>query len=737
MDSIQQNIKISYAICTHNETKSLANLLDLIKIHMNSNDEIVIVDDYSTDVFTKTQIKRADTLIYKKLNNNFASQKNIFFQVCKGDYIFNIDADEVPSEFLLKDIKKLCKQNPSIDLFYVPRKNYLLNASKQNIKNMGRVLDDKSRINYPDYQGRIYKNKSSLRWENIVHERIVGHTREISLNTNSQYFLLHEKEYQIQVKSEEFYKKLKKIQKIPKNKKMAFVCCYFNPCNYKSKFTNYLKFKKRLVEQGHTLLTVESFNKESKYRLTNHTENLISIYSDSIFWQKENLLNIGMKSLVRDGFEYITWLDIDIEFVSENWYEKLVNDSSKNDVTQIFGTVLRQESFKSKERKLRSSVFYLKQIKKNKNILEQLLLRNGEPGYGYCYHKNILNYEIFDKAILGTGDFLNLIGMNYSNNFRQIISKDRFFKNLSKDFIDEYCKWSKEISSKVINIGYADITLKVSYHGDLEDRMYVSRESILGEYNFSPTLQLHKESTGIYRLINKKLENRIKKYFQERNEDKHIDENIVPKKLKPKIKNELLDKFKVNQDSKFIVIGSIYTSEKISLNRVNLDNKILIDTSNIPCKNSYSFNEENKYKSHYYNYFKFISTFYEELPEFCIFLASGIGRCDYVNLLNNKIKNKKEISQFDFFCDYSEFKIKTKKNSMIRNTILFEDWWKLITSKEYNPNLKYTPTPSFIASRDLILSNSREFYLDLLHRLESDIVTYNFLIERTFRYIFV
>jgi len=65
-------------------------------------------------------------------------------------------------------------------------------------------MDDKMRINFPDYQGRIYKG--NLRWEGKVHEKIIG-AKYYSLIPvdNDEYFIEHNKTITRQENQNNFY----------------------------------------------------------------------------------------------------------------------------------------------------------------------------------------------------------------------------------------------------------------------------------------------------------------------------------------------------------------------------------------------------------------------------------------------------------------------------------------------------------------------------------------------------
>ena len=123
-------MKISYSILTHNETESLLKLIEFIVKHKDEEDEIVILDDYSDDEKTKEildtmcsihEIKFEQRHLYK----DYAGQKNHLTRMCKGEYIINIDADELPNKWLMKNIKPILEANPTVDLYWVPRINFV------------------------------------------------------------------------------------------------------------------------------------------------------------------------------------------------------------------------------------------------------------------------------------------------------------------------------------------------------------------------------------------------------------------------------------------------------------------------------------------------------------------------------------------------------------------------------------------------------------------------------------
>ena len=121
-------MKISYSILTHNEDESLQKLLEFLVKHKDEEDEIVILDDYSDNPKT-IEILDAMTSMHemtfeqRHLLKDYAGQKNYLTRMCSGDYVINIDADETPHKWLIKNVKEILESNPTIDLYWVPRVN--------------------------------------------------------------------------------------------------------------------------------------------------------------------------------------------------------------------------------------------------------------------------------------------------------------------------------------------------------------------------------------------------------------------------------------------------------------------------------------------------------------------------------------------------------------------------------------------------------------------------------------
>ena len=207
---------ISYAITTHNETEEINKLLEFLVHNTDKEDEIVILDDFSDEktqeVFTSWQAQYGDLktirIEQRKLNKNFAEQKNYLTSMCKGSYIFNIDADEIPHPILISQIKQILEIN-EVDLIWIPRVNTVKGLTEEHIKKWGWNVTEKGWVNYPDYQARVYRNCDYIKWIKPVHERIDGHKTYSHLPPQEELSLYHHKEIKKQEQQNKFYEGIK------------------------------------------------------------------------------------------------------------------------------------------------------------------------------------------------------------------------------------------------------------------------------------------------------------------------------------------------------------------------------------------------------------------------------------------------------------------------------------------------------------------------------------------------
>ena len=203
---------ISYTITVCNEHTELEKLLNYLRISLKDSDEIILQMDSekTTDVVREVsnnyekQIPSMRVIEFP-LNNDFASFKNNLKSYCKNEWIFNIDADELPSRFLIDNLHQILQSNEELDVVIVPRWNVVDGITEQHIERWRWRFDDFGRINWPDWQMRIYKNKEQIKWVNKVHEKIEGYEKYAFLPEDKDYCLFHNKTIQKQEQQNSFY----------------------------------------------------------------------------------------------------------------------------------------------------------------------------------------------------------------------------------------------------------------------------------------------------------------------------------------------------------------------------------------------------------------------------------------------------------------------------------------------------------------------------------------------------
>ena len=200
-------MKISYAILACVELVELKKLLPFLKEQKKEGDEIVILLDDScyTAGVEEIAYKYADKVGHRSLNSDFASQKNKLIEMCGGDYIFNIDADEIPHKNLMENLHGLLEQNPDTEVYYVPRVNTVEGLTENYIHEWRWRINDKGWVNWPDPQMRIMKNISTIRWKNSVHEILKGQKTFVNLPEQEEWSIYHHKEIEKQKKQNAFY----------------------------------------------------------------------------------------------------------------------------------------------------------------------------------------------------------------------------------------------------------------------------------------------------------------------------------------------------------------------------------------------------------------------------------------------------------------------------------------------------------------------------------------------------
>lgn len=204
-------MSISYAITVCNEFVEIQKLVPfLLKLKRQQDEIVILYDQKNGNEEIASWLKKFNKLPNVQFwrgffDGHFADWKNKLTEYCKGDYIFQIDADELPNRALIENLPNIIEANPTIEVYLVPRVNTVEGLTEEHIKKWNWNVNDKGWVNWPDPQWRLWKNKPEIKWVNKVHERLDGYKTYSNLPFQEELALYHPKDIVRQEKQNAFY----------------------------------------------------------------------------------------------------------------------------------------------------------------------------------------------------------------------------------------------------------------------------------------------------------------------------------------------------------------------------------------------------------------------------------------------------------------------------------------------------------------------------------------------------
>ena len=193
-------MKISYAITVCNEHKEIKKLLTFLFDHKRKEDQVVVqMDTKATKEVWQAcesfEVRPFDEyrLVECALEKNFAAYKNNLNKNCDGDWIFHIDAEEIPNEYLIEALPFILEANSDVEAYWIPRVNTVAGITDNHIAKWGWRVNEDGWVNFPDWQMRLYRNVEDIYWIKPVHEQLKGYTKFANLPAEERYCLYHPK----------------------------------------------------------------------------------------------------------------------------------------------------------------------------------------------------------------------------------------------------------------------------------------------------------------------------------------------------------------------------------------------------------------------------------------------------------------------------------------------------------------------------------------------------------------
>ncbi len=194
-------MKLTYTIQVCNESRKLFSLLNFLQKVIDDEDEVnVVVDiEHATDKVERVLEQFKERInIFKRPFDDFCKNSQFHTDNATGEYIFGLDADEMPQETLIKNVKKIINESKA-EIIFIPRINIHPGITQDFIDFYKLNLNEFGWINWPDMQGRIYKNAPHIKWSNEVHTKLHGSEKVVGLQAEPRLALWHIKSMEKQV----------------------------------------------------------------------------------------------------------------------------------------------------------------------------------------------------------------------------------------------------------------------------------------------------------------------------------------------------------------------------------------------------------------------------------------------------------------------------------------------------------------------------------------------------------
>lgn len=297
------------------------------------------------------------------------------------------------------------------------------------------------------------------------------------------------------------------------NSTLYVVTAITNPCRYASRYDLYKKFAKMVEDAGAVLITVEAAFGNRPHVITEPNNSAhVQLRTNSEIWHKENCLNLGIERLPQD-WEYVAWVDADVQFADPNWVNETLNQLQHYDVVQMFSKAQdlapNHEPFQMHNGFMYSYINSLQKDKKD--------YTSWHPGFAWAARRSAIDHlgGLIDVAILGAGD--RHMAHALIGRVRQTIHS-----KLSQAYAKELILWEERAEKHIRrNVGYVPGLLLHHWHGKKRDRKYADRWKIIIDNDYDPHLDLKEDWQGLWQLTDRnfKLRDDIRAYFRARNED--------------------------------------------------------------------------------------------------------------------------------------------------------------------------------------------------------------------------
>ena len=300
----------------------------------------------------------------------------------------------------------------------------------------------------------------------------------------------------------------------PIDTELHVIAVISNPCQYARRYILAREFIQRIGQDANVkLYVVELAYGDQKFYVTDpKNKRHLQIRGSVPLWHKENMINMGIRTLLPKGWKACAWIDADIEFENPGWaLDTLKILNGCKDIVQPFSHAIDMDRQKN-ALNIFPSFCYQFSKKRPHGLIG---VNMWHPGFAWACTRKA--YErmggLYEVSILGSGDHimsLAFVGLSHTS----------LNGTVHPDYLETAQVFQDRASS--FRLGYTPGLIRHHFHGAKKNRKYGDRWQILVKHAFAPTVHLTKREDGLLvpsPACPRELLTDIMSYFAERNED--------------------------------------------------------------------------------------------------------------------------------------------------------------------------------------------------------------------------
>ena len=293
---------------------------------------------------------------------------------------------------------------------------------------------------------------------------------------------------------------------------LAVVCCHFNPMHYRSRLRNYHQFVAALACTEVRLLTVELAFGHDPWELPG--DDVLQLRTRDVMWQKECLLNRGIRQLIDEGYDKIAWVDADVCFHDPIWPMHASRALEDYHLIQLFESVHRLQPIGRPETKRASAATLCRKGRIDTD--------SSTPGYGWAARTEVLaNVPLYDTLIVGGGDAaIFLAACSNTRSWRRTLARQHWFRSMNMACRRHYVAWAGRWADAIDGrIGHLAQHASTFYHGSRKNRRFHQRWSLIASLDPLRHLARCPEGCWQWTTDDSPMKQNVHDYFRNRAED--------------------------------------------------------------------------------------------------------------------------------------------------------------------------------------------------------------------------